>query len=48
MDSVNKQGLLLEVIQVLTDMNLTITKCFISSDAEWFMDGIIHILINFI
>lgn len=37
-DSVNKQGLLLEVIQVLTDMNLTITKCFISSDAEWFMD----------
>ncbi|XP_050364969.1 ACT domain-containing protein ACR2 [Argentina anserina] len=37
-DSVNKQGLLLEVIQALTDMNLTITKCFISSDAEWFMD----------
>ncbi|KAL6212048.1 hypothetical protein ACLB2K_017271 [Fragaria x ananassa] len=37
-DSLNKQGLLLEVIQVLTDMNLTITKCFISSDAEWFMD----------
>lgn len=38
-DSVNKQGLLLEVVQVLTDMNLTITKSYISSDAGWFMDG---------
>ncbi|KAK4491051.1 hypothetical protein RD792_001773 [Penstemon davidsonii] len=37
-DSVNKQGLLLEVVQVLTDMNLTISKGFISSDAGWFMD----------
>ncbi|KAJ6673989.1 ACT DOMAIN-CONTAINING PROTEIN ACR2 [Salix viminalis] len=37
-DSVNKQGLLLEVVQVLTDLNLTISKGYISSDAGWFMD----------
>ncbi|KAL2518043.1 ACT domain-containing protein ACR2 [Abeliophyllum distichum] len=37
-DSVNKQGLLLEVVQVLTDMNLTISKSYVSSDAGWFMD----------
>jgi len=37
-DSVNKQGLLLEVVQVLTDLNLTISKSYISSDAVWFMD----------
>ncbi|KAJ0030156.1 hypothetical protein Pint_12432 [Pistacia integerrima] len=37
-DSVNKQGLLLELVQVLTDLNLTITKGYISSDAGWFMD----------
>ncbi|TKY58126.1 ACT domain-containing protein ACR2 [Spatholobus suberectus] len=37
-DSVNKQGLLLEVVQVLTDMNLQICKSYISSDAGWFMD----------
>lgn len=37
-DSVNKQGLLLEVVQVLTDMNLSISKSYISSDGGWFMD----------
>ncbi|KAJ4850002.1 DNA-directed RNA polymerase I subunit RPA2 [Turnera subulata] len=37
-DSINKQGLLLEVVQVLTDLNLTICKSYISSDAGWFMD----------
>ncbi|EXB80723.1 [Protein-PII] uridylyltransferase [Morus notabilis] len=37
-DSVNKQGLLLEVLQILTDMNLTICKSYISSDVRWFMD----------
>ncbi|CAK7353746.1 unnamed protein product [Dovyalis caffra] len=37
-DSVNKQGLLLAVVQVLTDLNLTISKGYISSDAGWFMD----------
>ncbi|KAF2322911.1 hypothetical protein GH714_032027 [Hevea brasiliensis] len=37
-DSVNKHGILLEVVQVLTDMNLVITKAYISSDGVWFMD----------
>ncbi|XVF48339.1 hypothetical protein PTKIN_Ptkin03bG0182200 [Pterospermum kingtungense] len=37
-DSVNKQGILLEVVQVLTNINLTIVKSYISSDAGWFMD----------
>ncbi|XP_061376422.1 ACT domain-containing protein ACR2 [Gastrolobium bilobum] len=37
-DSVDEQGLLLEVVQVLTDMNLQICKSYISSDAGWFMD----------
>ncbi|KAB5520920.1 hypothetical protein DKX38_025239 [Salix brachista] len=37
-DSVNKHGILLKVVQVLTDMNLVITKAYISSDGEWFMD----------
>lgn len=39
-DSLNKKGLLLELVQVITDMNLTILKGYISSDAGWFMDGI--------
>ena len=38
MDSANKQGILLEVVQVLTDLNLTIKKAYISSDGGWFMD----------
>lgn len=38
-DSANKQGILLEVVQVLTDLNLMITKAYISSDGGWFMDG---------
>ncbi|XP_054798858.1 ACT domain-containing protein ACR2 isoform X2 [Prosopis cineraria] len=42
-DSVNKQGLLLEVVQVLTDMNLQICKSYISSDAGWFMD-VFHVI----
>lgn len=37
-DSINKHGILLEVVQVLIDMNLTITKAYISSDGGWFMD----------
>ncbi|XP_050234974.1 ACT domain-containing protein ACR6 isoform X2 [Mercurialis annua] len=37
-DSVNKHGILLQVVQVLTDMNLVITKAYISSDGGWFMD----------
>ncbi|GAB2225978.1 hypothetical protein Droror1_Dr00021759 [Drosera rotundifolia] len=37
-DSVNKNGILLQVVQLLTDMNLVITKAYISSDGGWFMD----------
>lgn len=37
-DSANKRGSLLEVVQVLTDMNLIIRRAYISSDGEWFMD----------
>lgn len=39
MDSANKHGILLEVVQILTDLNLVITKAYISSDGGWFMDG---------
>ncbi|KZV48055.1 hypothetical protein F511_31030 [Dorcoceras hygrometricum] len=38
-DSANKYGILLEVVQVLTDLNLIITKAYICSDGRWFMDG---------
>ncbi|GAB4839735.1 hypothetical protein Ancab_020445 [Ancistrocladus abbreviatus] len=37
-DSANKRGSLLELVQVLTDMNLIIRRAYISSDGEWFMD----------
>lgn len=37
-DSANKYGILLEVVQVLTDLNLIIVKGYISSDGGWFMD----------
>ncbi|XP_044491101.1 ACT domain-containing protein ACR4-like [Mangifera indica] len=37
-DSANKRGSLLEVVQVLNDMNLIIRRAYISSDGEWFMD----------
>lgn len=37
-DSANKYGILLEVVQVLTDLNLIIIKAYISSDGGWFMD----------
>ncbi|KAG9445862.1 hypothetical protein H6P81_011990 [Aristolochia fimbriata] len=42
-ESANKQGSLLEVVQVLTDLNLTITRAYISSDGEWFMD-VFHVV----
>lgn len=38
-DSANKRGSLLEVVQVLTDINLIIRRAYISSDGEWLMDG---------
>ncbi|KAK1381556.1 ACT domain-containing protein ACR4-like [Heracleum sosnowskyi] len=37
-DSANKRGSLLEVVQILTDMNLIIKRAYISSDGGWFMD----------
>lgn len=37
-DSMNQPGILLEVVQILTDLDLTITKAYISSDGGWFMD----------
>lgn len=45
-DSANKHGILLEVVQVLADLNLIITKAYISSDGGWFMDG--KILLEFL
>ncbi|KAK9117610.1 hypothetical protein Sjap_016557 [Stephania japonica] len=42
-DSANKYGSLLEVVQVLTDLNLTIKRAYISSDGEWFMD-VFHVV----
>ncbi|XP_030450145.2 ACT domain-containing protein ACR6 [Syzygium oleosum] len=42
-DSVNKHGILLEVVQVFTDLNLVITKAYISSDGGWFMD-VFHVV----
>ncbi|MQL72019.1 hypothetical protein Taro_004340 [Colocasia esculenta] len=42
-DSANKNGSLLEVVQVLTDLNLTISRAYISSDGEWFMD-VFHVV----
>ncbi|XP_047308718.1 ACT domain-containing protein ACR4-like [Impatiens glandulifera] len=37
-DSANKRGSLLDVVQVLTDLNLLIRRAYISSDGGWFMD----------
>ncbi|KAL6646238.1 hypothetical protein ACP70R_017846 [Stipagrostis hirtigluma subsp. patula] len=42
-DSANKYGTLLEVVQVLTDLKLTIRRAYISSDGEWFMD-VFHVV----
>ncbi|KAK1327090.1 hypothetical protein QJS10_CPA01g02638 [Acorus calamus] len=37
-DSARKQGFLLEAVQVLADLNLSINKAYVSSDGRWFMD----------
>ncbi|KAL2531764.1 ACT domain-containing protein ACR1 [Abeliophyllum distichum] len=37
-DSANKQGMLLDIVQVLTDLDLVISKSYISSDGGWLMD----------
>lgn len=38
-DSANRKGILLEMVQVLTDLDLIISKSYISSDGGWCMDG---------
>ncbi|XP_078171720.1 ACT domain-containing protein ACR4-like [Carex rostrata] len=42
-DSVNKQGSLLKVVQVLSDLNLVVRRAYITSDGEWFMD-VFHVV----
>uniref|UniRef100_A0A7N0TV03 ACT domain-containing protein ACR n=1 Tax=Kalanchoe fedtschenkoi TaxID=63787 RepID=A0A7N0TV03_KALFE len=37
-DSARKHGILLEAVQVLTDLNLSINKAYICSDGRYFMD----------
>ncbi|KAK7264433.1 hypothetical protein RJT34_32042 [Clitoria ternatea] len=37
-DSARKHGILLDAVQVLSDLNLSIKKAYISSDGRWFMD----------
>ncbi|KAL5706689.1 hypothetical protein ACHQM5_024823 [Ranunculus cassubicifolius] len=37
-DSANKHGILLNMVQVLTDLDLIISKSYICSDGGWFMD----------
>ncbi|CAL9757260.1 unnamed protein product [Musa acuminata subsp. burmannicoides] len=41
-----KHGVLLEAIQVLTDLNLSVKKAYISSDGRWFMD-VFHVTDQF-
>jgi len=38
-DSARKHGILLEAVQILSDLNLFIKKAYVSSDGRWFMDG---------
>lgn len=37
-DSSNRHGILLEVVQIIVDLELRIRKAYISSDGGWFMD----------
>ncbi|KAE8717095.1 ACT domain-containing protein ACR5 [Hibiscus syriacus] len=37
-DSARRHGILLDTVQVLTDLNLSIKKAYVSSDGQWFMD----------
>ncbi|CAL9087779.1 unnamed protein product [Musa textilis] len=41
-----KHGVLLEAIQVLTNLNLSVKKAYISSDGRWFMD-VFHVTDQF-
>ena len=38
-DSDNRHDILLNVVQLFTDLELTIKKCDIFSDGGWFFDG---------
>ncbi|KAJ1685549.1 hypothetical protein LUZ63_016939 [Rhynchospora breviuscula] len=42
-DSANKHGSLLQVVQVLSDLNLIVKRAYITSDGEWFMD-VFHVV----
>ena len=42
--SQNKHGTLLEVVQELTGMELTISKAYITCDGGWFIDGELPLL----
>ncbi|KAE8732319.1 ACT domain-containing protein ACR7 [Hibiscus syriacus] len=37
-DSARRYGILLDAVQVLADLNLSIKKAYVSSDGQWFMD----------
>eukprot|EP00959_Pyramimonas_sp_CCMP1952_P025985 545569-Pyramimonas_sp.AAC.2 len=37
--SPSRSGVLLEVVQTLTEMNFVFTKAVVSSDGGWFVDG---------
>ncbi|XP_078445966.1 ACT domain-containing protein ACR8-like [Wolffia australiana] len=45
-DSARKSGVLLEAVQALTDLNLSIRKAYISCDGRWFMD-VFHVTDQF-
>uniref|UniRef100_A0A1D1ZDZ0 ACT domain-containing protein ACR n=1 Tax=Anthurium amnicola TaxID=1678845 RepID=A0A1D1ZDZ0_9ARAE len=45
-DSANKHGILLEMVQVLSDLDLVISKSYISSDGGWVMD-VFHVTDQF-
>jgi len=47
-DSANKHGILLEAVQVLTELNLNINKAYVSSDGRWFMDGMYYVTFMFL
>lgn len=38
LDSANRPGTLVEVVQLLTELGLCVTKARISSDGGWFVD----------
>lgn len=45
-DSARKRGVLLEAVQLLADLDLSIQKAYVSSDGRWFMD-VFHVTDRF-